>query len=78
MITQDNIKEIIQGLNEEQKAIIKNTDKEYIKIELCISNTGSIVTLTPTNSLDDIEELASIGDCILDINDPVFEEIREV
>ncbi len=76
MITLSNIKEIIESLDKEQKKLLNNTDKEYIEIEVSISNAGFKAFITPTNVLDNLEELASEGNCILERSDSVFDDFN--
>ncbi len=76
MITRDNIQDLVDNLMEKDKRLIHNTHCEYIQLELCITNNSCFVIITPTDDLGDLEELHSIGNCILSVDDPVFQDLR--
>ena len=74
MITRQNLKEVINALSNDDKALImSDQEHEYTELELCVFNTGIVVYATLTNSLDRMESLNETGDVILET-----EEIQNI
>jgi hypothetical protein len=49
MITQDNISEVINSLDDNDKTRLKETAKDYAVIEVLTFNAGAVVRLDLTN-----------------------------
>lgn len=76
MITRDNINNLIYHLPVKDKNRIKNTNKEYIVLLLSVFNAGYILQIICTNDLTKYQNVSKDGNCILTVEDPVFDGIR--
>jgi len=65
MITRDNLKEVINSLDEKDKKRLLNTNKEYTVLELHIFNAGYFVTCKLTNDFNRYKNVSNYGNCIL-------------
>lgn len=66
MITRENLQGVINSLSDKDKNRIKNTNKEYLVIELHIFNTGSYATVKLTNNYSRYQNVSNYGNCILE------------
>ena len=76
MITLGNIKEVVESVSEKDKKRIANTNKAYIVLKLHCFNAGSIVEVILTNNDNRYKNVSYNGDCLLEIDDAIFNNIR--
>lgn len=70
MITRDNLREVIGLLTKKQINKIASTDKEYIYLDLFITNSIASVTITCTNNFNKYNRLAyKYGNTLFDTID---------
>jgi hypothetical protein len=70
MITRDNLNEIVKFLTKKQINKIKNTNKEYVYLDLFLTNSIASVSITCTNNLTKYNNLASkTGNILFDVVD---------
>ena len=72
MITRDNIKEVVNSIDKKDIKRMKTTDKEYVILYLHITNSTSFVTVTLTNDYNRYKNVYKNGNCILPIEDNIF------
>ena len=75
MITRNNIKDVILQISNKDKYRIKNTNKEYIVLRLHITNSSSYTEVICTNNFTRYQYVSNNGDCILESNDIIFDNI---
>ena len=75
MITKDNIQAVVEQLSEKDKRRLKNSDKEYVVLELHCFNAGSRTDMKLTNDYNRYKNISNHGNCILPIEDEVFSDI---
>lgn len=73
MITKENIHDVINNISDKDKKRIKNTNKEYIILELCCTNNTSWIDVTLTNRTP---PTLHNGECVLYTDDIIFDSIR--
>ncbi len=73
MITRENLKDVINAISEKDKKRLKNTNKEYIILELHCFNVGARVDIKLTNKTP---LRLNNGEVVLYSNDVVFDAIR--
>ena len=76
MITRENIIEVIKNLSNKDKKRLKNTSKEYAVLRLHCFNVGCIIELILTNDFIRYQNVSNEGNCILDTNDSIFNNIK--
>jgi hypothetical protein len=70
MITRDNLNEIVRLLSKRQINKIANTDKEYIYLDLFLTNSIASVSITCTNNFNKYNNLAcETGNVLFDTVD---------
>lgn len=75
MITYDNINDVIKLMSNKDIKRLKNSDKEYVVLYLSVFNTGCVLHITLTNDFNRYKNVGNNGNCILEINDPIFSSI---
>ena len=75
MITRDNIHDVIQMLDSKQKKRIASLNWEYVVLELHCFNAGSFLTARCTNDYNRYKNVSAAGNCILSIDDEIFEGV---
>lgn len=75
MITSDNIKGVIKSISNKDKSRIRNTNKEFIVLQLHCTNNTAYVEVTCTNRYTIYQYVAKNGGCILYSEDIVFNNI---
>jgi len=75
MITRDNIFDVLEMISDEDVKRMKNSDKEYIVLELHCFNSFSRVDVILTNDYNRYKNVSNNGNCILSIEDPIFEDL---
>lgn len=73
MITRDNIQDVIYNISDKDKKRIKNTNKEYIILEVVATNNTYYIDVKLTNNTP---KTLNNGECILYVDDVVFNGIR--
>jgi hypothetical protein len=70
MITRDNLNEVVRLLTKKQINKIKNTNKEYIYLDLFLTNSIASVSITCTNNFNRYNNLAcKTGNVLFDTVD---------
>ena len=75
MITRENIKEVVNAISYEDKIKIASSNKDYVVLELNTTNCGYSVDITLTNNYLKYQTVNNDGNCILSIDDPIFETV---
>ena len=75
MITRDNIQEVVNSLSDRDKKRIRNSNKEFVVLELHCTNSGCASFAKVTNNYTRYKNVSNNGDCILSIDDPIFSNI---
>jgi len=76
MITRENYKDVLTMLNTKQLSRIKNTDKQYIVLELHTFNAGSTVVIKLTDNFNRYKNVSDHGNCIFEV-DQVQNDLQE-
>ena len=76
MITRANIQGIVEGLTPKEKKRIANSTKEYVTLELHCFNVGCYTTIKLTSDYNRYKNLYKDGNCILSLDDNVFDCCR--
>lgn len=70
MITRDNLNEVVRLLDKRQINKIANTDKEYVYLDLFLTNSIASVSITCTNNLNKYNNIArKTGNILFDTVD---------
>lgn len=70
MITKDNLNEIVKFLTKKQVNKIASTDKEYVYLDLFLTNSIASVSITCTNDFNKYNNLAcKTGNILFDTVD---------
>lgn len=69
MITRENLREVIDSLDDKTKKRILSSEKYYVVLTLHISNAGAYATARLTNDYGRYQHAWKRGDCILCIED---------
>lgn len=77
MITYENIQEVVNMITPKDRKRMQNTSKEYIVLYLSYSNCCAWVTITLTNDFNRYKNVANNGNCILELEDAIFDHIIE-
>ena len=77
MITKDNLKEVIQSIDEKAKKRILKSNKEFIVLSLHCFNVGCFVTVNLTNNYNRYKYVSNYGNCILYVEE-VINILKEV
>ena len=65
MITIDNFNQVLKLISQNDIKRIKNSDKEYVVIELHSFNVGSFVKVILTNNYNRYKNVSYNGNCII-------------
>lgn len=69
MITRENLREVIDSLDQKTKKRILSSEKRYVVLTLHISNVGAYATARLTNDYGRYKHAWKHGNCILCIED---------
>lgn len=69
MITRENLREVVDSLDEKTKKRILSSEKRYVVLILHISNAGAYATARLTNDYGRYQHAWKHGNCILCIED---------
>lgn len=69
MITRENLREVVDSLDEKTKKRILSSEKCYVVLTLHISNVGAYATARLTNDYGRYKHAWKHGNCILGIED---------
>jgi len=75
MITVSNIYEVVKLITEKDKKRMKNTSKEYVVLSLSCSNVCVWVHVRLTDDYNRYKNVSNNGNCILSLDDSIFNEI---
>jgi len=76
MITRDNLLSVLSQLSDKDKKRLRNTNKDYVVLELEVFNVSSYITMTLTNNYNRYKNISKIGGCIIDIEDNCLKQFR--
>jgi len=80
MITKDNLKEVINMIEDkDKKRILENYIYEYVILELHAFNAYSFVSIKLSNDYNRYKNVSYNGNCILDVGEVknLLEEVQE-
>jgi len=69
MITRDNLKEVVNQLDQKDKKRLLNSLKEYTVLILHVFNVGSYTQLILTDNYTRYQNVSNDGNCILETSE---------